>query len=193
MTAILALTLAACSESEPESEANVPAAATEEVEEAPAKGATRETPYMPGETFEFGDWEISLGETDTDATQRIIDAQLEEYGDDEAYTTPPDEGHVYITVPVTATYKGADSDDPAFALSFAYVSADGNTFGDMILGVSIPNDLSDAGELYAGATGKGDVLQMVPREVAEGGVWRISENSIEPIAGDVYVAASGGQ
>lgn len=203
---MLVAVLAACGASDPEGDAPPTAGATttapsealealpsEPAASEPEKGAQRSNPYQPGDTFVFGDWELAIGETNTDATQEIIDAQLEDYGGDEEYTTPPDEGSVYITVPVTATFTGADRDDPASALTYDYVSADGHSYASMILGVSIPNDLYDVGELYNGATGEGDVLQMVPEGAAEGGYWRISETYMGSTAGEVYVASAPGQ
>ncbi len=146
--------------------------------------------YQPGDTFQYADWELELGETDTDATQEVIDSQLAEYDNDPEYTTPPADGNVYITVPVAATYTGADYDDPAISLNFAYVSADGNTYAE-ISTVSAPTDLGSVGDLYPGGSGKGEVLQEVPAEDAEGGSWRITWNSMDSTGDEVYVAAVG--
>ncbi|MGW2091507.1 hypothetical protein [Promicromonospora sukumoe] len=169
-----------------------PAPASPSEATKPEQGVFRSYPFEPDDTFELGDWELTLGETDLDATQDVIDYQLAEYGGDESYTTPPSEGNVYITVAVTATYKGNTRGDPYDALTYAYISADGHTYNS-IIAVEFEEDLSYVGELYAGATGKGTVLQEVPQDGAEGGYWRVTETAMDSAAGDVYVASEIGQ
>ncbi len=164
----------------------------DELDEHEAATATRQ----PGETFEYGDWELTLDETNTDATQDVIDYQLAEYGNDPEYTEPPRDGNVYITVPVTVTYTGAYSGetyrDPAYDLLFAYVSADGNTYATES-DVTAPSDMYSVGELYPGGTGEADVLMEVPADDAEGGRWRISWDSMDAAPdSEVYVDAQQG-
>jgi hypothetical protein len=177
--------------SEPVPETSEPEPSPEPTTAAPAEveKGTRDNPYSPGEPFAIGDWEVTLGETDPDATPEVIAEQMELYGGDESYTTPPDPGHLYITVPVTATYNGAESDDPGFALSYAYVAADGNTYAN-IIPVGAPDDLTMKGELYPGGTATGNVLQMVEAADVSGGAWRITETFWESTAGEVFVAGA---
>jgi hypothetical protein len=67
-------------------------------------------------------------------------------------------------------------------LNFAYVSAEGNTFADLIA-VTMPDDLSEAGELYPEASASGDVVQMVPADKVAGGVRRVEEAYFEATSG----------
>lgn len=136
---------------------------------APADAGTRENPYPAGSTVVLGSYEVALGPTVKDATEQVA-AENE-------FNEPPVEGRQFVMVPVTATYTGDESGTAWVDLSIQFVGSGGNTFGtgtDDYCGV-IPNDLSDAGEMFAGATAEGNVCVSVPSDQVEGGVWMVEE------------------
>lgn len=193
---VLAAGLSACTADDPEPESSQSTEAAQETEPSaepglsempkPVKGTFRSDPFVPGEAFEFGDWELTFGETDPDATQAVVDAEVEECDCDlSPSAVSPEEGNVYIAVAITATYTGNTSEDPAYAIEFDYVSADGNTYtgSDM-------DTLEAVGDLYTNATGEGSIYLEVDADDAEGGYWRIAESDWESTSSQVYVAST---
>lgn len=202
----IALTLAACGANEtqtppsdpgpeptqaatPEPEPTTPAASpTTQAPEPPAAdvGMSRDSPFQVGQTFEYGAWELTFEPTDTDAWPEIQQYQIEEWGDDESYHTPPPDGMNYVMTEVTATYIAEGSEDPA-VLNFDYVGSAGNVYSDLIIMVDFPNDnLSQ--EVYTGASVTSNILQVVDAEQAEGGVWRIKEAYFDSFIPEMFVA-----
>jgi hypothetical protein len=180
---VVATALAACgSDAEPEGQESPPAE-SEEVE----VGFTREDPFRPGDPITLGDWELTIGET-SDATDKVMNAQRESWGGDEEYMTPPTEGNVYIAFPLEVTYTGDDRDDPAYALSIALVTADGNVFDEIQTLDSPEDDLYNVGELYTDASGEGFFYMEAPDGVIDGATWRITEAFTT--ADEVYVATT---
>jgi hypothetical protein len=79
---------------------------------------------------------------------------------------------VYVLVPVTATYIGAESGTPWVDISVKFVTASGNTIEQAF--VVSPNEFSDIAELYTGASGTGNlVFAMTPADL-EDGVFAVS-------------------
>jgi len=143
---------------------------------APELG-TRDNPGQPGEhtiTFTEGAetaWEVTLGKMDTDAWPEV--------SAENQFNEPPAEGHVYVMVPVTATYKGSTSGSPWIDLEIAFVAADGRSF-DQEFQV-IPNAFSDVADLYTGGVGTGNLLFSVPADAVEGGTFAVSYMWGEPM------------
>lgn len=184
----LSVVLAACGGA---AEQPVPEVTTATASVAPAPtgpGSSRDNPFPVGATATVGDFELTLGPTTMDATAEILEYQAAKYGGNTDYTMPPEDGSIYVMVPVTATYTGQDVGDAAIDLNYAYVGGQGNVFA-ALLPVSIPDDLTRVGELYPGASASGNVMQMVPVEQVEGGVWRVEVNSWESQAAPVFFSA----
>ncbi|MFH5824472.1 hypothetical protein [Georgenia sp. AZ-5] len=152
---------------EPEEEPTEP-----EAPPAPSEGS-RENPYPAGATVAIADYTVTLGPTDLDATPEIREYELERYGGMPELTTPPEPGHVYVMVPVTATYGGEASGTAYYDLSFAYVGNQGNVFAEPVY--NAPDNFMETGELYKGATASGNLVHMVPADQVEGGVWRVTD------------------
>ncbi len=114
--------------------------------------------------------------------------QDESWDGDEEYMSPPDEGNVYVSMPVEFTYKGDGSDDPGYAVTIDLVTADGNVLNGF-QSLDTPDDSTfGVGELYTDASGKGFFYMEVPEGAIDGATWRITENSMDSMAGEVYVA-----
>lgn len=180
VTGALAVTLAACGSGTAEVTPPADAAGTDQAEpavaeapaeEAPAETGTRENPAVAGSTVTLTDWTVSLGATNRDASAEVAA--------ENTFNSPPIEGRSFVMVPVTATYTGADSGTAWLSIGVNFVGSAGNTYGsgtDDYCGV-IPGNLSDSGELYAGATATGNVCVQVPTAEVEGGTW-VVENRL---------------
>ncbi|MFD0559079.1 hypothetical protein FB566_5040 [Stackebrandtia endophytica] len=142
-------------------------AADSKADEAANDEGTRDNPYPAGTTIAVGDWEVSLAETNLDATADVLaENQFNEIPD----------GTTAVMVEITATYVGDDSATAWVDLSIEFVGSDGNTYSgvDASCGV-IPNDLVDAGKQYTDATSTGNECSAVPDDAIDGGVWRVAE------------------
>jgi hypothetical protein len=118
-----------------------------------------------GEAVEL--WEVMLSPTDTDATDEVLaENEFNEIA----------EGRRAVMTEVTATYVGPETGNAWVDLDLTYLGSDGNTFAygdDDYCGV-IPNDLSDHGEQFPGATVAGNVCHAVPEVVIEDGMWIVA-------------------
>lgn len=137
---------------------------------APALGS-RQNPYAAGTSFALGPWSFSLGYTNTDAWGEIAAENM--------YNSPPEPGWSYVMVPVTYTYEGSGSEEPYFDTGVEYVGSDGIAYsdwqGDQMCGV-LPDDASDIGDMYAGASATGNICAVVPTSAIAGGSWRVTDN-----------------
>lgn len=137
---------------------------------------TRSNPAPLGAPVEGQEWTVVVNSVDLDATDEV--AAENEFND------PADEGTVYISINVTATYTGSDADGqfPA-SVGIDYVTADGvtvNSFDKIVLG---PDELDSLSALYEGASATGNRTIQVPTPVD--GVLAISPGVI---ADKVFVA-----
>jgi len=124
-----------------------------------------------GSEMTVADWTVSLGETDTAATETILatDDLAEE----------PVAGRDYILVTVTATYQGTDTGAPWADLWLSYSGADGTVY-DPIDDVDsacpyLEDGLDEYDKVAAGTQVAGVVCASVPTEQIAGGHWIVSD------------------
>lgn len=125
--------------------------------------------------FDEEEWEVTVGEANTDANQLVFD----EY----EYNDAPPEGSSYVLVPVTVKYIGTESGSPWFGMTIEFVTAEGNTIEEA--SALIPNALYDVADLYPGASETGNMVFIMTPAEFEGGKWAISSFFDDP----VFVAA----
>jgi hypothetical protein len=148
-----------------------------------APTGTRDNPYALGSQFELGDWAVTVDAVDLDAWPEI---QAENQ-----FNAPPAAGRQFVMFHVTTTYAGTDTANAGFDLNWAVVGSLGNTFGgsmDDYCGV-IPEDLDNAGELFAGATAEGNVCVSVDAAQIDGATIQVEQFLADDSA---YVALQAG-
>ena len=131
---------------------------------------TRSNPAPAGSTAKIGNYTVSLGATNLDASA-IVAAENQ-------FNDPPAEGRQFVLVRITATYNGEETGSLLWDLDFKFVGSAGNTFGsgtDDDCGV-IPDEVYEQGELYPGATAEANVCASVPSEQVQGGTWVVEES-----------------
>lgn len=153
-----------------------PAEETTQASPATAEAGTRANPGLPGRdtaTFSSSDEvvEISLGEANWDANA-IVAAENQ-------FNDPPEEGMVYVLVPVTATYTGPEKMTPWIDISVIFLADDGRSYESGY--EVIPDDLSDVADIYDGGTATGNVLFALPIDQVPGGMWGVSYNWSDPL------------
>jgi hypothetical protein len=132
---------------------------------APALGS-REHPYPLGTPASVagGRWSVRIDAVDPDATERILAV--------EPLDDPPAVGRQFFLVHVTATFNGPGTavawEDLLSGLAavgpsqLAYDQTDANSCG------TVPDDLQDVGDVFAGATVAGNVCFAVRSADAQG-------------------------
>lgn len=158
---------------------------TDEPSDEPVAGdaGTRDNPYPTGETFtlsdgEGGEFDVSFGAVNWDATDAIMGAN--------SLNEPPAEGNVYVTVPVTLTYRGDDSVLPLLALSVTYVAGSGNTF---TLSSAVTESSSEAlSEIYDGGNVTFDIPFEIPQDQVQNGSFTVRA-LFDFMGEDVWVVA----
>lgn len=158
------------STAEPASEtASTPeAASTTTAAPAAAAGAgTRENPIPVGTPATVGDWSVSFAAAAADAADQIAA--------ENSFNEPAPAGKQFVMSKVSATYNGAGSQTAWIDLRIKFVGVGGNTFGGGTdrCGV-LPESLSDAGEVFTGATASGNECAVVPSEQVAGGSWSVT-------------------
>ncbi|SDH50495.1 hypothetical protein [Microbacterium sp. 77mftsu3.1] len=135
-----------------------PAAEEEPAEEPAAEVGTRENPAPLGAPIKSNDWTVVVNSVDLDATQEVA-AENE-------FNEAADDGSVYITVNVTATYTGTDKEGqyPAM-IGIDYVTAAGVTVDPYAKLVVGPSQLDSLNVLYEGASATGNQTMQVPLPV----------------------------
>ena len=119
---------------------------------------TRENPAPLGSVARVGDWEISVVKVNTDAAKIVAD--------ENQFNEPPKAGYNFVLWEVEATYVGEESGELWLDTTWQVVGSAGNSF-DESCGV-IPNDISDAGETFSGATVKGNECVGVEKAQLDG-------------------------
>lgn len=127
---------------------------------------TRSEPLAAGSTVTVGDWSVTVGATNLDASAEIAA--------ENSFNDPPSDGHAFVMVPVDLTYLGEGSDTPWVSLSFTLVGGDGNVY-DERCGVT-PSSVRDISEMFNGASASGNVCAEVAESALEGAAWRITES-----------------
>ncbi|MBB2925285.1 hypothetical protein [Cellulomonas cellasea] len=175
----LGLLLGACS---PAAEEAAPAATetaqpTEAASEEPApepapteaaKG-TRENPAQPDvDTITFSEagapvYEVLLSKANFAADDVV--AQHYEFNE------PAPEGSAYAVLPVTATYRGAETGQAWLDLDVTFVAADGRTFEPSL--ALVPDDLTITPEVGAGGVVQGNLSFALPADALAGGLWSV--------------------
>lgn len=132
---------------------------------AAGRPGTRQVPLPVGTSARIGDWDVKLGTTIQDATDQVLAANT--------VNKPPTAGRQYVMVPLEATYRGPDEGTAWAEVGFKFVGAKGNIFDlnvDDVCG-ALPQPLIDAGNVYAGASARGNVCKSVPSDQVAGGTW----------------------
>lgn len=134
------------------------------------KVGSRDKPVPAGTAAHVGTWDVTVHSTNVDAARAVLATNQ--------FNEKPAAGRQFVMATVTTTYTGAKSGTPWADLSFHFAGAKGNTFGtgdNDNCGV-IPNDLSDAGELFSNAKAKANVCVSVPGDQISGGTWMVEES-----------------
>lgn len=136
---------------------------------------SRNNPVQLGTTISSRDWDITIISFDRDMTKEVLAANQ--------FNDEPAEGKAYAIVEAEATYKGEDTGLAWVDVSFAYITESGNTItvGDSMAVAPDPR-FNDIGELYEGASGRGNVVLEVPE--GDNGLLRVSAGFI---ADDVFI------
>jgi hypothetical protein len=118
---------------------------------------TRENPIPIGETAQMGEWEITVTDTIPDAQQAIMD--------ENQFNDPPEEGMQFFIAALSATYLGEESSNFWIDVRLRAVDDGGVAYDgmDAYCGV-IPDNISDRGEAFTGATIEGNTCWAVSSE-----------------------------
>lgn len=139
------------------------------LEAPPAAKGSRESPGQPGvDVITFSEngepvWDVTVGA----ATWNAWDAIHAE----NQFNDPPQEGFQYVLLPVTATYRGADTGLAWIDIDIKFVTADGRTFENA--SVVTPGALNDVSELYAGGVAQGNIVFEVPSDAIIDATWAV--------------------
>jgi hypothetical protein len=159
-------------------------------EPEPEPAGTRQNPLPAGSTFELGDYTVTIGATTAspEDTQALAQDEADAlYSGDLSWVQMPEEGNVVAHAPISGTYNGDQSGDPAMDLSWAYVGGSGKVHEVISMAVEPVNDLYSVGEMYGGTPFDAAISMEVPIPDVEGGVWRLG-NSFSMDAEYVFVA-----
>lgn len=178
ITAItLAAALTACGSTDDDPPTNAQNEPTTTDNDTSDDVGTRDNPHAPGDTIDLGDWTITLGPTNLDATDDVTADGMNEIED----------GHTAIMVEVDATYTGPDSAIVWTDIGIIYIGGDGNSYDSSSAYCGpVENGLLQAREQFTDATVTGNVCVAIP-DGADGGAWKI-EPRFDRNAEDVFVA-----
>ena len=117
-------------------------------------------PLPASSVVTVGDWEIEITDVQADAT----DVVLAESG----FNDPPPDGRQFVLVGLSATYTGADSASFWSSMTWSILGSKrvAYTEFDSYCG-SIPDDIANASEVFAGATVEGNVCLSVASDAAD--------------------------
>lgn len=129
-------------------------------EEAPegADPGTRDNPLPWGESFAYGDWEVTINEVTFNADEQV--AAENQFND------PAPEGYSYALINASTTYTGDDSESPMIGTGIAYVTENGETISSTDSLAVVPDALDNSRELYNGGTETGNVGLAIPSDDA---------------------------
>lgn len=119
---------------------------------------TRSNPAPLGSVARIGDWEISVVDVNEDAASIVIE--------ENQFNDPPQAGFNFVIWNIEATYVGEESGNLWVDTTWKVVGSDGNTFNERC-GV-IPDDISDAGETFPGASVSGSECAAVEASQLDG-------------------------
>lgn len=124
------------------------------------KAGTRENPIPLLSPASVGAWTITVTAVDFDAWDVVEQENM--------FNDPPAEGNVYVLVSLDASYAGDESGTFWVDISTKFLGNKGNTFREAY--AVAPNEISDSGEVFPGASVSGTVLFEVPAEQLQGGM-----------------------
>lgn len=143
-------------------------AATAKVAADPNAGKNRTSPYSINHAFQLGSWVICLGATNINGWPLIQGENM--------FNDAPTAGWTYLLVPVTYKRLGAEPKAPWISARIRFIGSNGVAYSawekSQSCGV-VPDDASEIGDMYAGATAKGNECAVVPTKAVAGGVWRV--------------------
>ncbi|HIZ34457.1 MAG TPA: hypothetical protein H9815_01665, partial [Candidatus Ruania gallistercoris] len=140
---------------------------TPEPEPAADEGS-RENPFLIGEDVGNDDWSVMLEEP--------YEA-WDEVRAENQFNDPPADGMEFWMLPVTVTYTGTETGDPAWDLDFGFVGDDGRTYDDDC--GTVPEELWDVGEMYPDAEANANVCLEVPEGAP--GLWTVAASYTDPV------------
>lgn len=121
---------------------------------------TRQNPVPWGTNVNVGpNWQVQVNDITPDAWS-IIQAE-------NMFNDPPAEGKQYVMARFKVSYVGKESGTPWVDLRLRYLGNDGNTYSGSC-GVT-PEELSDIGEQFPGASAEGNECWVVPASAVKGG------------------------
>lgn len=132
------------------------AEADEPGEESAGESGSRDDPLQLGETFESGDWAVTINSFTPDADDEVA-------GENQ-FNDPAPDGSSYALIHADATYHGDESEMVMMGVDIAYVSASGETINASDTHAIAPEELESSAELYNGGTESGNVALAVPDE-----------------------------
>jgi len=139
-----------------------------------ADAGTWGNPYRPGDTFDVGEWEVTLTETRLDANDELL-------AEDPYNEVEP--GFTAVMVDVTATYTGDATGLVQSDLTFVWYGPDGSSHYRFC--GTVPKSLI-AREQYPGGTVTGNACTLVPDDKVASGLWLVDNRRIS----EAYVAAT---
>ncbi len=150
----------------PVQEATLAAAPTEAPEPtAEAALGSRANPIPIGTPVEIGSWEVAVTQVNPDAAD-IVAAENE-------FNDAPAPGQSFVMIGLSGVYRGEESGTFWTDVSAKVLGNGGNTYSDRC-GV-IPNDISDAGETFAGASIEGSLCFKVDTAQLDGALLILEE------------------
>ncbi|MGP9536450.1 hypothetical protein ACT3SP_00460 [Brachybacterium sp. AOP43-C2-M15] len=160
---------------------------TEEGGDGAAAGGgdgSEDNPYALGEEFtiedgEGGSLDVTVGEIDWDATDKVMEAN--------AYNDEPGDGETYVLVPVSITYRGDDTFEPGFTLFVEYHPSGGGAYADE--GSVTPNSWLETDTLQDGDSTSWEFGIIVPEDDVQDGTFSV-QYILDFSADPVWVAAT---
>jgi hypothetical protein len=150
----------------------------------PVANGTRENPYPLGTEATVGDWSVVVHSVDPDAWPQIREENM--------FNEAPAAGFQFAMFDVSVTFHGPGTGSAWLDLSWAIVGSRGNAFEEGLeysCGV-LPDDLDNVGDLYAGATARGNVCFAVESDQFAGSTIRLQTGFLDD--NEAFFATSGG-
>jgi len=119
---------------------------------------TRDNPAPLGTVVRIGDWEVTVTDVTKNANKLVAN--------ENQFNDKPAEGFQYVLWSIDAKYVGDSSATFWIDSTWKVVGSEGNSFDDSC-GV-IPNNISDAGETFSGASITGNVCKAVQKDQLPG-------------------------
>ncbi|MCH7669697.1 MAG: hypothetical protein IIC71_10955 [Acidobacteria bacterium] len=129
--------------------------------DATGERGSRGNPLALGDTVVVGDWEISILAFDPDATTIVLA--------ENQFNTPPPSGRTFVTLRVSATYVGQDSDILLAGVDFRGVGDLALSYGPEDTCGVVPDDLDTISEVFPGGEITGNLC------------WSVDERDVESL------------